>query len=516
VGARPQAWNRAGHRTSQPVTLRLDTNIALQVLAPSAGTFLVEGPSVPVEVIVRATGMAETDRVWAAFDTTAERALLRADEYASATLNVAPEEGEHTVTVAVRDASGAALARSTVRLNFTNAQSIPLQVVQQEPSRDATDVEANAPITLHFNRPIDPSKLTMSVLETAHGKVFEKPSDGSDITTQSVVSLVTVARERAPVPGVAQNLPGNRMITFYPSQDYAYAGTVYVELDYDGSKLWHSKFSVRPLPTLVHGFVTNHLSIPLQGIEVSLPEIGRTATTNDDGNWSFGFGDTPAQRIRPGRYRMTINRNRAGHRFGSAERFIDIDEGLSYAGTTRVVELNAAEPLQRIASRQASPAVLAHGDLQLDLSETQLTFADGQDEGDVYAQFLTLSQLGNSCLESAPADWAFGLQPAGTTVSGSIGVRIALPELDGSHAYVDGLPEHVVLLGLDERSLMLLPVGIARVDRDSRQLVSVGSLHITRLDYLGISTAASDAARIEKYLSGELSIAAFISATEAE
>lgn len=348
----------------------------------------------------------------------------------------------------------------------------------------------------------------MSVVETAHGKLFEEQEEGADLTQLSVVALVDVDREREPVPGIAQNLPGNRLITFYPSRDYAYGGTVFVDLRYDGEELAHSKFSIRPLPTLVHGFAANQLLIPLQGIEVFLPDLNRTAISNDDGSWNFGFGEPAELRIAPGRYRALFNPKRKNERFGMVERFVEIQAGLGYAGTVLVPELNRAEPFRHIASNQVAVASLASGDLQLDLHEASFVFPDGQPEGDVHVQLLAGSQVGHVHVDGARPDWVFGIQPAGVHVQGPIGIRIVLPKLDDSHAYVAGLPEHMLLVGLDAKSLQIAPMGVVRLEPGTHSVVSAGPVHLSRLDYIGLAITAATPQALGQYAAGEIDLTA--------
>jgi hypothetical protein len=512
-----EAWDAAGQRSTSEVVLRLNTSLNLEVLTPRTGTqFIVSSDPVRLEVTARALGMATTDVVLARFDSEPELALARSGDSANSVLTVAPTPGAHTLSVHVQSAEGLNLAQTSISLEFIDQASIPLQVVSQEPAADSSNIEANTPITLHFNRPIEPSKLTMSVLETAHGKLFSDPPPAADMTQLSGVGLVDVNRERESVPGAAQNFPENRMVSFYPSRDYAYGGTVFVELRYDGADLWHTKFAVRPLPTLIHGFVANHTLIPLQGIEVSLPELGRSATTNDDGNWNFGFGDTPEQRIPPGRYRAIANPGRKNQRFGSIERFIEIGAGLGYAGTILIPELNNAEPFRHIASAQVTPAVLAGGDVQLDLTHATLTFPGGLPEGDVHVQFLSASQLGHVSLNGARPDWAFATQPAGVMVDGSASVSIQLPMLDQSYGYVDRLPDRMVLVGLDTRSLQIVPVGVVELDRSAHRLRSVGDMHLQRLDYLGISSVAGSAELLNSYVTHAIGLAELLAGVEAQ
>jgi hypothetical protein len=352
------------------------------------------------------------------------------------------------------------------------------------------------------------------VLESAHGKIFGEQPLGADLTQLSDVRLIDIDRAREQVPGEAQNFPENRMVSFYPSRDYAYGGTVFIDVRYDGAELWHAKLFVRPLPTLIHGFVANQALIPLQGIEVLIPELARSAQSNDDGNWNFGYGEPAEQRIPHGRYRVVVNPARKNARFGTVERYIEISEGLGYAGTVLIPELNSAEPFRHIASGQTT-AVLARGDVTLGLSQTVVRFPDGLPEGDVHVQFLSASELGHASLNGARPDWAFGVQPPGIAVDGSLTVGFELPKLDQSYAYLDKFPERVVLVGLDRQSLQIVPVGVVEIDRTTHRARSVGAVHLQSLDYLGVSSVAGNPALLRAYASQEIGLSELIAGVEA-
>lgn len=512
-----ETWDLAGQYTTKQVILRLGTSFQLELLAPLNGTtFIVSGDTFPLEVTARAIGMAASDRVLVRFDGSTPVELARGGDTAHSTINVPAIGGAHTVSVSVLDSAGATLATQTGSIVFIDSDLIPLSVVRQTPDNEQDLVEANSPITLFFNKPIDPTKLTMSVLETVHGKLFQGPPDGADLLSLSNIELVDVDREREPVPGQAQNLPGNQMAVFYPSRDYGYGATVFVDLNYDGAPLYHSRFQVRPLPALVHGFVADHLWVPIEGIDVLIPELGVSATTNADGNFNFNFGVAADKVVPPGRYRAIINPGNKHQGFGSLERFISFDPGLSYLGVNAIEAMSSAEPYRHVVSGASTPAMLASGQLQLDLSHASLTFADGRAEGDVHVQLLSSQAISYKAPVSATPEWLMVAQPIGIEVSGKPTVRIALPRQGDSYAYIDTLPDRVVLVGLDPASLELLPVGVGRIDRAAREVVSEGDLILERLDVIGISTRVPLQPALADYGAGKITLTVLRSALEAQ
>jgi len=137
-------------------------------------------------------------------------------------------------------------------------------------------------------------------------------------------------------------------------------------------------------------------------------------------------------------------------------------------------------------------------------------------EGDVHVQFLAASQLGHSSMRSARPDWAFAVQPAGIKLSGTASVTIELPKLDQSYAYVDTLPDRMLLVGLDTRTLEIAPAGVVELDRSAHRLRSVGPVQLQCLDYLGVSSSAGTPALLNAYAAQQIGLNELIAGVEAQ
>jgi methionine-rich copper-binding protein CopC len=513
-----EAWDNAGQHATLDVILRLDSAVALEIVSPTDGAnYIVDGSSAAIAVTTRASGMAADDVVQASFDGQAPTVLTRAGDVANATLSAAATDGKHPLKVSVVSASGTVLASTSINVSFTAQSSIPLAVTAQEPANDATDTEANAPIVLHFNKPVDPTKLQVAVYETVHGKIYKAQPQGADILSQGDVSLVDTNLDREPVPGNAVNFPGNTMIAFYPSRDFGYAGQVQVEVSYNGSALYHSRFGIRRLPTLLQGFVANNLMIPLQGIEVSFPELGRSVTTDAEGSWSLGYAEAADKMLPDGRYRAVFNANMKDPRYGTAEGWVVASSGPPlYSGVRIIPLINSAEPAHFVQSAQSSPATFMQGDLTLDLSKAQLVFNDGFAQGTLQAQFAGATETGFQFMRSAAAPFGYLLNPGGVTVSGTITLQMRLPKKDGTFDYVDSLPARVALVGLDPNTLAVSVVGVARVDKQGMTLSSEGPLQLQRLDFIGASLVQADPILLERYGAGQLDLNQLIQSMESK
>ncbi|MDH5675995.1 MAG: Ig-like domain-containing protein, partial [Myxococcales bacterium] len=504
-----RAWDHAGRSTDASYILNLSSAIQLTLLSPASGSeYVVSGTDYTLEVTARVLGAATGDELYVLWDGAGAMLMERLGDYGRAMLTVAATGGEHALRIEVRRL-GVLQATTESRVTFTRDEDVPLEVVSISPENEASDVETTTPIEIRFNKPVDPARLTMSVLQTAHGKIFAAPEPGADIRNMPGLALEEVRHERSPVAGNGQNLPGNQAIAFYPSEYYAYGGTVMVELALDGVPLFHSRFGVRTLPTLLSGVLMDSDSTPLIDMEVSLFEIGRSARSDKDGNFQFGYGEDPTSMLAPGRYRALINPPGGDARFGSVERYIDVDgPGATSLGVFVVPKLNPRVPYQPIASGQGVVS-LALGDLEMDLSGATLEFPDGRAEGLVHVQLLEFRELGHGVQPGASPEFAFAMQPPGIEVAGVAEVTVRLPKLQGSHNYVQQLLERVLLLGLDARSLTLVPIGVARVDKTQNTVVSEGALHLERLEYVGVAIFAARQIHQEAlaaYAAGEISI----------
>jgi hypothetical protein len=108
----------------------------------------------------------------------------------------------------------------------------------------------------------------------------------------------------------------------------------------------------------------------------------------------------------------------------------------------------------------------------------------------------------------------YAVQPIGVAVEGPVGVRINLPRRAGSFAYVDAMQGLVLMVGLDPESLSIAPIGVGRIDKAARQVVSITPLQLARLDYIGISTVFADPAQLQRVVDGQLSLAELTASME--
>lgn len=514
-----EAWDLAANRTSWDLILKLDTALDIEVISPRDGAeLLANGETLDVAATVRVPGIAADDQVRVQIDAADATTLSLAGSTANGTIAISAADGEHRMAVEIVSTAGTVLARRTSRFTVVNTANIALAIERQEPANGATGVEPNEFVAVYFNKPVNPGQLQIQVLETVHGLIYDTLEKGADITRLSQVELVDVHRDREPVPGGISHFPGNTMAAFYPQRDFGYGATVYVDVLVNNQALARTSFTVRPLPTFIQGFVADQFMQPISGISIEIPQLGRTAATDGNGSYGFGFGDKAQETIPSGRYRGVINPDLKNRTFGTVERWINAEGGrLNSVGMTLLPILNPDEPFRHIASSQQAAAVLVGGDLTLGLADAALAFPDGRDQGDVHVQFMKLAQIAYPALPSATPNWAFAVQPMGVEVSGPVALTFAMPPLYGSHDYAAHIGARVVLVGYDPAALQLVPVGVGLVDADNHKVSSEGTVTLERLDYLGYALVdTEDQAVLERFANGEISLRQMIGELEGQ
>ncbi|MCA9579773.1 MAG: Ig-like domain-containing protein, partial [Myxococcales bacterium] len=391
--------------------------------------------------------------------------------------------------------------------------ALPPDVLSVTPGNAAQGVEANEPIMVSFNRAVDPTRVEIRVFETVHGRVYETAGEGADIREQSSVRTVALDRDHAPVLGHAMNLPGDRTFGFYPSRDYGYGGQVDVDVVYDGDVVSHTAFRVRPLPTLIRGFVANRLGTALGGVEVTVPALGWSTHTDEDGLYSFGFGWSAAEDPPPGLYRMVVNPNMRRLEYGVVEASLHVAARTeNRIPPITLPAIDRSQGFTRLLSGTPS-GPLADGLFELDLSDARLTHASSTD-ATVHAQFLTPDALGYPVASTNVfVSWAYGLQPGPIACEGEVGFVGRMPMLSGSYDYFGELPDYALLLAIDPATYQLQVVGVLRVDRDTHQLTSVRPVQLQRLDVLAVGWPASTFnALLASYAEGDATLASLVAA----
>ncbi len=500
------AWDFAGNRVEREYLMRLESSAGLELVQPRDGDVITpQSDPFQLQVTVRAEGLGSGDRLFARADGGDFTVMEMSGGTANANIELAAETRTRTLTVEARSDDGTVLRRLTSTFDVEHAGSLPLELTGSEPANLAEGVEPHEPLTLHFNRSLEPALLEVELRETVHGETYLL-GDDADVGVEGAAAPEPqeVHRDRVIVPVGRSVFPGNRMVSVYPERDFAYGAQIFAVIEYDGEELARLRYQVRPVPTFIEGLIVSPFGSQVEGVTVAIPELGRRTETGPDGEFSFGFGDPASETLPGGRYRLVVNPGLDTRRLGTVERWISIQQGrLNTLSAIQVPVLNTDAPFRPVASGEQR-VLLAGGSLELDLSEAEIFFPDGDRNGSVHTQFLPLQQIPYRPRPGSVPNWAYALHPAGIQVEGRVGIRLEMPELYGTQDYVPATGSYVILIGLDPGSLQLRPVGVGEVD--GYWVQSVGAVHLDRLDYLGFAFATTELQdELEAYANGELS-----------
>jgi len=426
-------------------------------------------------------------------------------------ININTTETIEQLSFEIRNDVNEVLASKVVPITLINGDNIPLEVVATVPENNEQHYEPNVPIKFYFNKPVDLSLVEIDVKETFHGKTYSNERiSGAQLEQVYTGGLVEIHRDQSPVVGNLSLVPGETIVEFYASVDRPYGAAINASIKYNGVELKRITYKVRAAPTFITGSVLNQLQQTLSGIEVSLPELGLTTKTNKDGVFSFGHGLSVKQNFVTGQYRLWVNKNKSNPTLAATEKLISVTNGQNNDGYSIIVPvLDPGLNYQNISSF-TSQNVLSAGNLIIDTSETRLEFAGGEESGNVHVQMTQLSEgTYSSLLRSLNPLWMYQIQPMGIKVHGSTPIIINMPSLYGSNEYIPPNGTRVVLMGVDEETLKLTPVGAGRIENN--QVISEGEVHLSRLDFIGYSfVAGGNEIHLENYSKGQLSLLALI------
>ncbi|MGS2716806.1 hypothetical protein ACVBE9_01415 [Eionea flava] len=503
------AHDRSGNRGTLEFLLNNTATTAIEALLPSANTELLSNSqSLDVQLVAKLSGLQTNTSVVAFIESQAatQTTLSVNGELASGSLQIPTSTAEQTIIYQVKNSNGDIVAQTQRTINVKDANTVPLELVRVEPTNNSLYIEPNATIELYFNREIDPSLLLFNVRETLHGKTYvnEDPL-GLDFLEAKGYTLKNVNRDLVTVPGNTETVPGNTVVAFSASRMFGFGADIFVDITYDGTELSRTTFKVRELPTFINGAVSDQFGQPLSGIRVDIPELGRSATTNGDGGFAFGYQESGREVIPGGTYDLLVNSDLLNPLFGSLKTSITVQRNRANKLPRYLLqELNKNTPFQQLSSGRSNN--LASGDLILDLAEATADFGQGRSSGNIHTQFLPFEHIKIPIWPNAIPHWLFSVQPKGISLEGNAGVSIKIPALRGNYDYInDEFYQYVVLLGYNEQNNVVEPVGVGRMENN--RVISTGVLHLKSLDYLGYAQVTPDLAQVmEQYANNEISI----------
>jgi len=506
------ARDQAGLQTQQSLILFADVSVGIKFIAPLENeALLIAGDSTTLEVTAQFTDWLEGYQALIIHQQDAAQTMIVNGAVAQASITIPNTEGRHSISIKVQDASGELLAEATTFVKVTNAAQIPLQVSNSDPANQQIGVEPHLPVSVYFNRPINRSLIEVNVYETFTGETYDLDAlEGKSALENQEIKFKQVNRNHQAVPGGLAFYPEDTLVSFYPSREFSYGATVYVDVIYDGTVLAKQSYKVRALPTFLQGSIMNNFNEPLQQIRVSIPALNREVLSDNQGNYGFGYGDAAQNALPAGRYKMIFNPGLVNRHYGTLERWVIIEAGrVSKLPLAQLTFIDANTPFERISSGEL--ASLHGGDLQVDFSNATVYFPDGRKQGDINVQMLELGSLSYSALPSAIPHWMYSIQPMGIAVNGTVNLEFTMPTLNGEYNYLPTEGSYVVLLGFNHQSELFEPIGAGLIE--NRRVLSTQAIELADLSYLGYALVVPENAAILKdYAEGNISLNALKSA----
>ena len=481
-----EAKDYSGNITATEYSFELDSNVSMSMLLPPANTKLINlGQPINLQVAARLVGVVDNYSAKGVIkqgnNIIAESLLNIGEGLASGYIETPLQAGSYTIEISLLD-QGVELTKTTRTISVENNQDVPLQLVNIEPNNGEQHIETNVPITLYFNKAIDPTKLNVEVRETAHGFSYVNSDPyGTEGFQAKGYQLVKVDIDDEPVTGGISVLPGARVIGFYPSREFAYKSTVQVTVTYDGEEYSRSRFNTRELPTFVDGAVLDQFGQPVPGAVVELVELNRQTVSDASGVFGFGYGDKPTESLPDGRFTLRVNSGFKLPDFGTLQKKVFINKGeKTRVGGQVLAALNKDDAFSSL--QKNAQVHLAKGDLKLDTTNANVFFADGKTSGFAMALFMPAGSFPHSYDPMFMPYWLYGIHPMGIDVDGEIGIDFALPKLELIQDYVWDDGAYVLLVGLDPEKDIIVPVGVGIVE--NHRVKSLRAEY-SRLDYIG-------------------------------
>ncbi len=502
------AYDLAGNRVIERFEFRSAATVSLEPLLPlNDARFLLTDQDSDVQVATRTSSLPSGSKVVAWIDDSHVVQLSADSTIASGVLPMPEREGSHKIRFAVVSRDSQRLVEAERSFNLVAQQNVPLALTRHEPENLSDNIEPNQPIELYFNQPIDVQQLSISVRETLHGKTYINYDEpGTDFVQAKGYVLTDVHRDREIVPISISALPGNTTVAVYPQRHLGFDAEIEVNVGYAGADMAAFRFDVRPLPTFITGLVMDEMRTALAGIRVRLVELGLETETNADGAFGFGFQVPAGEEIPSGSYTLVSNSELSAKQLGVQVARISIQaHRQNDAGNQILPRLPNSIPYESLRSGDAE-AVLAGGDLKLDLSRATLLFADGFDNGRVKVQFTTPDMVATNVKSGLAPMWYFATQPRTVRVEGNVGVTVQMPMLRQSYDYLNPAFSYYLLLGYNPDQDVIEPVGVGTIN-DNYQLISQGPLQLAALDFISVAYIPYELQSLaEEVANGETSI----------
>jgi hypothetical protein len=429
-------------------------------------------------------------------------------------------KGEYKIKVTASE-NGQLTTQMQNKLTVINQNDLPISITQVQPAAESANLEPDVAMQVNFNRPIDVNKLSIEARRTLHGKSYVNlDASGVDFLHAKGMQLLQVDVDREIVNGNLSILPSDSAFVFYPTNDLGYNAQIEWIIRYDGNELSKQRFTTRDLPTVIDGGVKDTFSQSIEGITVEIEELGLKTTTNNDGGYAFGYGSTAAQNIPTGRYHMLVNKDYVYPKLGEVRIPVEIKQGRrNQLPLLRVP--NMSDEIQWIsAPKDASHVRLSQGELEIQLTQgARLNFPNAnQVNRAIHAQFILTSNLVRDVYPGSAPLWFYQLQPFGIQSTGSLNIKMNVPTLGGSTAYMmmqPGETKYSFLLGYNPTKNIIEPIGVVKIHNGVME--TVNPVEPASMDYFGYThTKPEFQEQFKQYVNNEISFIQLVAQVTAE
>ena len=493
-----QATDQAGNTTIEEYLLNYEATTTVDILSPTTDAeLLTTGDTQTLNITARINGetasvnqliaiIKDANGVEKTSTTLTGEASLRAG-----VLTLPADVGNYQLIVKALDQDSNLISQSQQRLTLKALVSVPVEVLSITPANGDEYIEPNSFISIAFNRAIDLQKLTLNVYETAHGQTWVDADElGVDALQAKGYQLQTVNRSHETVTGKLAILPGDKLIAYYPSRDFAYDANIFIDIEYDGTSLQRNQFHTRSLPTFINGIIHDQFDQPIDGMTVSLPELNRSTTTNKDGAYAFGYSEQAQDNLSGGSYTLSINSGMKDIKYGTLNRTINLQAGRQNdQGVVRIPVLNKDIPFAPISGGTINK--LLQNNVILDLTQASLLFPDSKLSGNAQAQFYPFSQILYPLNPEVAPLWLYGIQPSGIEVNGSLKIDLEIPKLNQSYQHIPPNNTYVLLVGRNKTANQIVPMGVGIIN--GHRVRSIGITHYQTLDAMGYTLMPEEA-----------------------
>ncbi|WP_428243221.1 GLUG motif-containing protein [Gynuella sp.] len=411
-------------------------------------------------------------------------ALTVSGNTVSGNISFPADAGDYTVRVRAISSSQNELAVTERSVKVVAADALEVALLKTTPEANAEFVATKDPISLFFNQSIDPALLSINVYETAHGKTWlNQDAPGEDFINAKGHQLIDVDREHEPVTGELSVQSEQRIVIFTPDQEPAYGATLFVEVSYDGAMLSRYIYQTEPLPTLVSAELRDQFNQPVNGLIVTLSSDSQTRqTVSQNGALLFGFASKEMP-LPQGDYWLHVNPGLANTAYGETRAKVTLSEGrLNALGQIPVPLLN--QEVGQVLLQSGQTNTLLNGAVQLDLSQGEVIFPDGDNSGAAHLQFNLPAGINTAVNPIAVPQWMYSFQPQNIRIQGAVSLRMEMPERQNSYDYLPEDGSLGLFLGVDPTQNLITPLGLVRLA--GHTVETVGNPGLQSLDHIGV------------------------------